>query len=514
MKASLFVCAAVVAALALPAPGQGTFAVGTDESIAEAPRGVFFVNTVNGEVSMLFSVPGAVVFYGATDAGDEHGFWGIAPYGSPSGDRARLYWIDVFAKTCAQVGPDIDTGLRELAYNENTGVLYATDYTDLYTLNPTTGIATHIGSHGAGIENVWAMDYDPSIDKLVAVGHRPIDPCEPLRFAADMYYVNPDTGAATFIADTGNERLTDVWYDHTTDQMFALGNFPGKVMKMNTATGRTTDYRPMVPVEMNLLGAGNPSVPIAPVPMAMSATNSADGSASAWVSNWDTMEEDWQDDWDTDEQQDDPAHVDLSVSASITDAWQTAGSSSTTGFTVGSNDAHLQADLNFHTEGDDGGNPTIDRHGSGDVGASMMDGALVVGPGGLLPPGEDPPLTGDGNTATLFITIEEQVTEEGDGGWMDLFLWLAIYDESVGPPGVLFETDRPGTYEVEVPIGQTLVPELEVHGFGEGMDADLSYQVDVYFTAFGDVPIPEPASLSLLALGAAAVLIRRKRRNA
>ncbi len=508
MKASFFPCVVAVLALAAPAPGQGTFAVGRDQSIPEEPVGVFFVNALNGEAPLLFEAPDWINFHGATDAGDERGFWAIEPYIGPELDWSRLHWIDVFARTCTQVGPDIQTNLQELAYNEGTGVLYATNYTDLYTLNPTTGIATYVGQHGPGIENVWAMDYDPSIDKLVAMGHRPVDPCDPVAYGADMYYVDPGTGAATFIADTGNRRLTDVWYDHTTEQMFALGNFPGKVMRVNTTTGQTTDYRSMVPVEMNLVGAGNPSVPIAPQPMEMSAMNHAGVEVGAEVYNMDTMEEDGASDCDFASEWNDPADIQLDALASITDAWQSVDSSSHTSFTVGS--AHLQAVLQFHTEGDDGGNPSIERHGHAGVEAFLDQAELVIGE--ILPLKRGQPPMGQEQTVTLVITIEREITEEGEGNWMDCSLWFGIFDDPMGPP--LFETSQPGTYDLEVPAGQTLMPKLDVLGWGEGRDADLFCQVDVYLTAFGDVPIPEPASLGLLALGGAVMALRQRRRKA
>ena len=216
-----------------------TYGVGVFDS-----NGVYVVDTTAGTTSLLFSTPGIGVdgggWYGATDVDNTTSF-----FATPSG--GSLYRIDVVNKTATAIGSyTADVYIDGLAYNENTGVLYATDDIDLYTINITTGADSFIGNLGTG--SMWALDYDSSLNKLIGVNFG----------TQAMYDISMTDASKTWIGNTGDYRITDIWYDPVSGTMYGVGNLPNQLFTLNTSTGAATVT---ASIGENLLGLGAPIIP-------------------------------------------------------------------------------------------------------------------------------------------------------------------------------------------------------------------------------------------------------------
>lgn len=205
----------------LPAILGGSASAGV-LSYGVGPQGVYGVDHSSPSATLLFD-PG-IFFLGATDNLDGLTFYATASAGS-------LYRIDPLAQTATAIGAYGAPKINGLAMNEDTGVLYATDFTSLYTVNQTTGAATFVGSMG-GIGEYWAMDYHDALNTMFAISNTD----------DSLYEVNMSTGATTFIGSTGADRITDIWYDDSTQTLFAVTDGVGgdEYYTINTTTGFAT----------------------------------------------------------------------------------------------------------------------------------------------------------------------------------------------------------------------------------------------------------------------------------
>jgi hypothetical protein len=199
----------------------GTLPLSRSQSYAAAPGNVYSVS-YGASTTFLFSA--SPIFLGGTDGDNSNEFF-ATPAGGP------LYRIDPVAGTVVSVGSFGGIGIRELAYNEKTGVLYGTDYSDLYTIDTTTGVPTIVGPMGT-VGNFWAMDYHSGNDKLYAVSNTD----------ATLYEVSMSTGALTMIGATGGSRIADLWYDPGTGNLYAVTDGGGGDIHytINPATGLAT----------------------------------------------------------------------------------------------------------------------------------------------------------------------------------------------------------------------------------------------------------------------------------
>jgi len=94
--------------------------------------------------------------------------------------------------TISLIGPTY-TDIRGLAYDSNHGILYGVDQANLYTIDPSTGAVTAVGSLGLGNYRV-GLAYDPDSDTLflnTGGGDN------------SLYRVDPSTGLATWIGPNG-----------------------------------------------------------------------------------------------------------------------------------------------------------------------------------------------------------------------------------------------------------------------------------------------------------------------
>ena len=205
---------------------------------AGGSSGIYVVDTSAGTTSLLFSTPGTE-WFGATDGDNTTSF-----FATPSG--GSLYRIDVVSNTATAIGSYTSARIDGLAYNENTGVLYATDDASLYTVSIATGTETYIGS--LGTSSMWALDYDSSLNKLIGVNYG----------TNTMYDISMTDGSKTTIGSTGSYRITDIWYDNATGTMYGVGNIPNQLYTLNTSTGLATVT---ASINEDLLGLGAPTIP-------------------------------------------------------------------------------------------------------------------------------------------------------------------------------------------------------------------------------------------------------------
>jgi len=99
---------------------------------------------------------------------------------------------------------------------------------NLYTLNPTTGVATLVGAHGIG--DLFAMAYDSVNNTLYAAT---------FSTPYNLYTLSLSTGAATLVGPTGVS-LGSMAFDTQTGQLIGVSDGPGTIYQVNTLTGALT----------------------------------------------------------------------------------------------------------------------------------------------------------------------------------------------------------------------------------------------------------------------------------
>ncbi|RLF31669.1 MAG: hypothetical protein DRN07_06680, partial [Thermoplasmata archaeon] len=113
------------------------------------------------------------------------GTWYVVEYGT-----GALYTVDPVTGTMTLIG-STGVDLTGIAYDDNTGTMYASGAYDLYTIDLSTATATYVGPFGTGGLMIdIACDNDGNL-----YGHD---------IGTDsIYSIDPSTGAATLIGSTG-----------------------------------------------------------------------------------------------------------------------------------------------------------------------------------------------------------------------------------------------------------------------------------------------------------------------
>ena len=142
--------------------------------------------------------------------------------------------------------------IRELGFKELNEVLYGTDYDKLYVINQATGVATLIGDMKDGVVDVddfWAMDYDEASGELLAISEE----------TNKLYKVDVTDASLTEVGPTTVTRLTDIWYDKYTGNIYAVsnGDAGNKHYIVNRDTGEATPLTGGAEFCCNLLGLGD-----------------------------------------------------------------------------------------------------------------------------------------------------------------------------------------------------------------------------------------------------------------
>lgn len=202
---------------------------------------IFLLDTIAGTTTFVFNA-GTGGLWGAANGDDDDSFFAIT-------DATVLYRIHPVAQTTTLIGT-VGMNITGLAYDIYSGVLYGTDYANLYTIDTGTGVPTLIGSLN-GPNAVWAIDYVQPIDKIVAVNQTD----------NAMYTIDTGTGNATYVGPTGEDRITDVWFNDTSDILFGVANLPGRILTLDINTGAATVIGTTT---ANILGLGWPDLWVLP----------------------------------------------------------------------------------------------------------------------------------------------------------------------------------------------------------------------------------------------------------
>ena len=244
--------------------GEGTVYLTYVDSLGQNAKSAKLQNAP--KVSLLayigFNAWDSNRMYGASDSDSNEYFWGtnLAPY-PPYYPISSLQKIYPAESAVYQIGSGYiqnpgDPNIYELGYDEDAGILYGTNYGKLYSIDPSLGTAGYIGDFGSGfdgqpIEQAWSMDYDPNIGELVMIDQ--VTDESRVYHSAQTYYADRNSGAAGYVGDTGQERLTDIYYSVLHNQVYACANYPHRFCRVNTRTGAVTE---MNPIGHNILGLG------------------------------------------------------------------------------------------------------------------------------------------------------------------------------------------------------------------------------------------------------------------
>jgi hypothetical protein len=132
--------------------------------------------------------------------------------------------VIVIGPVTGTVGGD---SLTDIAMSAS-GTLYGSDYSDLYTINPTTGAATLVGPTGTSDLNGLVVGPTGTI-----YGSGYIDD--------DLYTIDPTTGAATVVGPTSFSSSGDLAFaDNGTLYMTALDGPTDGLVAVNPSTGAGT----------------------------------------------------------------------------------------------------------------------------------------------------------------------------------------------------------------------------------------------------------------------------------
>jgi hypothetical protein len=105
-----------------------------------------------------------------------------------------------------------------------TGNLFGVDFSNLYSINTSTGAATLIGSLGGGISTANALVFSPSGTLFAADG-------------SNLYTVNPNTGLATLVGSLGFGSGGDLAF---VNGKLYLATSSNQLVTLNTSTGAGT----------------------------------------------------------------------------------------------------------------------------------------------------------------------------------------------------------------------------------------------------------------------------------
>lgn len=154
-------------------------------------------------------------------------------YGLDSSLPANLYQIDTTNANTSLVGAINQSAID--ATSDASGVMYAISQDAnavFYTMNPaTTGTTTHVvGSTGISSSGMMAVNATGTAIYTGAI--------DPRTGTTDLYSINPKTGAATLIGDTGFNIINGLFVNGT---LYGFDDSTHVIVTINTTTGVATD---------------------------------------------------------------------------------------------------------------------------------------------------------------------------------------------------------------------------------------------------------------------------------
>lgn len=206
-------------ALGLGGSAQALPIVGVEEATGD----LYEINPTTGACTLLTSTTLPLNIFGACTSPNV-----FEIFATPSG--GSLYTCDVTTGTATAVGAysGDTTGINGLAYDVAGGTLYGTDYSSLYTINPSTAATSLVGPFGSGVTDMWAMTYVPG-DGLYGVDQE----------TAQLYTISAATGAATAVGASPS-RIIDIAYDPATGVTVGSANTPMRIYDIDLSSGAGT----------------------------------------------------------------------------------------------------------------------------------------------------------------------------------------------------------------------------------------------------------------------------------
>ena len=201
---------------------------------------------------------------GASNSDSAAYFWATEIGVFSTGEGSALYQVLPAEGAVAKIGsgygqdpadPCFFAQIQEIGYDEDSGILYGTNYLNLYSIDPMAGTLGYVGEFGAGfdgepIERIWGMDYDPDIGEMVIIDQK-VDPDNAARISSQMYYVDTATVETSYVGDTQENGLTDLYYSQLSNRPYACGNGPNRFFDADTTSGLVVQ---MAEIGDNLLG--------------------------------------------------------------------------------------------------------------------------------------------------------------------------------------------------------------------------------------------------------------------
>jgi hypothetical protein len=411
--------------------------------------------------------------YGASDSDSNDYFWATNHYPySPYHPISSLQKIFPAESAVYKIGSGYiqnpgDPNIRELGYDEDADILYGTNYGKLYSIDTSLGTVGYIGDFGSGfdgqpIDQAWSMDYDPNIGELVIIDQ--VFDESRVYHPAQMYYTDRSSGAAGYVGDTAQQRLTDIYYSSLHHNVYACANYPNRFYQVNTTTGALTEINQ---IGHNILGLGGGFAESEGVSLGLTTTYN-----KVNVSAYSELEIDRDEDSDSD--------GGISPTASATAFVQETGSAPGVGQTslLEANAGHevvsghvlLDCQANFTTTYD---GVQLRGQGGGQAQISQM-GRLTIGTNETYPSGSRGLLLIADGTRLLSENVSQYVTD-----WR-----LRVYDPDNSDRNIIYitEEDVPQILDVDalfmgaayVIAGETLYYDLQVEVDIQHLQADLN----------------------------------------
>jgi hypothetical protein len=465
---------------------------------------------------MFLHTPGQK-WYGATDGTAPDKFFAVANPTYGAVPQSELFEIDTTAWTVTSLGfvtaPVGGEPIREIGYDEDTGVLYGTDYANLYRVPTAGGATTLIGSFSpagtppaSAIDYVFAMDYDSVGNRLLGTSW------DRGANQTSLYSFNttpsPAVGQATLIGPTGVDRTSDIWFPNGPTDLLGTAR-DGRVLNINTATGNASVGGTADEVNFYGLanaGAGSPPPPaFTTVPLTNLAYETYVFAEVDSFVGLPTGASDTANGNDDDTAVNQFSLVNFDVLAEVPNGvtpWQNTNAEIYMGLSgspsVPNGMLRFSSDMLATATGSDENLLGVTRHSSVYATASVRG---VIGVG--IP---------DGQAAGTPVLFGVGIYDWGDG--FDLMTWNLVITNNANPAIVYLdanETTGPTSFAFDVPAGEAIDYDFIFDGLlFEATDGDYDMFVDLDFGAAHQTP--EPASMIALSLGAITLLARKRRR--
>jgi hypothetical protein len=181
----------------------------------------YYALAPNGQFGTLDVHTGAFTTIGTLndfDTGDFARLPGGTLYGVE--DNQDFVTIDPVKLTTTPIG-NTGNGILVIKFRKD-GTLFGASYTDLYTVDPTTAQATHIGKMGSFAAGFYDLSFDDNNNLFLVQG-----------MPSDLYSVDSTTGLATKIGATGFQ-VAAADYQIGTFYGFTTS---GEIITIDTTTG-------------------------------------------------------------------------------------------------------------------------------------------------------------------------------------------------------------------------------------------------------------------------------------